>query len=134
QMLKASAIGCRGAGVAQILIDDDDSVGIPAQGQGTFAQRVLPRRAFGILEHLLERALAYIQTGEALKMAQCKLLPDHGSTSWCAASQSLSRRTSACRSVSRRIARDAARRTNGSGGARSVQAVGRERTWPVMGS
>src|SRR2546427_2804197 len=120
--------------MAQVLINDDNLFGRPAERDGALPQGILARRAFRILEDLLKRTLPDIQTRQALEMARSNLLGHHCGTSRSVSSMSCSRRVSICRSVNRRIARPAASTTKGSEGARFVQAVGRERMRPVAGS
>ncbi|MDQ6832336.1 MAG: hypothetical protein M3008_02960 [Chloroflexota bacterium] len=64
--MKAGAIGGGGAGVAKILIDDEDAFGGP--GEGPLAQGILAGGALGIGKDSLERTLAHVETGESLKM------------------------------------------------------------------
>ncbi len=46
--LKARAIDGRGPGLAEILIQDDDVLRLPAQRQGSLAQRILVLGALGV--------------------------------------------------------------------------------------
>jgi hypothetical protein len=50
------------------LIDDVDLLRRPAEGDGPFAQRVLPPRAFGILVDLPQCRLANVEIGVAIEM------------------------------------------------------------------
>lgn len=67
--------------MAEILIDDEDAFGGPAEGEGSLAQGVLTGGALSIGEDLLERALAHIETGESLQMTRGDLLDGHHDTS-----------------------------------------------------
>src|SRR5207244_4060378 len=57
-----------GAGLGQIAGADHGRVQRPAEGGRALAQRVLSLGTLGILEHLAQRALAYIQVGLALQV------------------------------------------------------------------
>src|ERR1051326_8856516 len=50
QALKAFAAGCRCARLALIVVDDDNRIVAPVQGDGATAQRVLTFRALDVLE------------------------------------------------------------------------------------
>src|SRR2546427_12961631 len=89
--------------MAQVLINDDNLFGRPAERDGALPQGILARRAFRILEDLLKRTLPDIQTRQALEMARSNLLGHHCGTSRSVSSMSCSRRVSICRSVNRRI-------------------------------
>jgi hypothetical protein len=125
----------------------------PPQGERSFAQRVLPRRALGVLEDLLERALADVQAREPLKMTGSDRRRRHRNTStWLSAlswararvrhdddarstpRSSCRSSASARRSTSRRMVRPAARWRNGSGAASEVHAVGSDFSFPDTGS
>jgi hypothetical protein len=120
--------------MAQILIDAHDPFGRPAEPSGAILQRVWACRAFRMRAYVLEGTLPDVHTGQAVEMASRHRLGHHGGTSRSVSSTSCRRRVRVCTSVQRRIARPAASTTNGSGGARVVQAVGRARRRPVAGS
>lgn len=52
----------------QILVNDDDLVLRPAQRHRTLTQGVLAGRAFAMLQDLLERTLAHVETGETTQL------------------------------------------------------------------
>src|SRR4029078_5781041 len=81
QVLEPGAVGGGGRRMPEILVDHDDALVGPPQGERPFAQRVLPRRALGVLEDLLERALADVQARETLKMTGSDRRRRHRSTS-----------------------------------------------------
>jgi hypothetical protein len=153
QALKTGAVGGRGPRVPQILVDHDDAFVRPPQGECSFAQGVLPCGALGVLEDLLERALADVQAREPLKVTGSNRRRRHRSTStwlsvpsWARARvrhnddarstprSSCRSSASARRSTSRMMVRPVARWRNGSGAAREVHAVGSDFSFPDPGS
>jgi hypothetical protein len=72
EALKACAARRRGAGLAQILVDDDD--GLPAEGAGLRGQVVLPAPAFLGMPHLSHRGLADVDQGGAREVLGADLL------------------------------------------------------------
>ena len=153
QVLEPGAVGGGGRRVPQVLVDHDDALVGPPQGERPFAQGVLPRRALGVLEDLLERALADVQARKPLKMTGSDRRRRHRSTStWLSApswarsrvrhndaarsTPRISCRSSASarRSTSRMMERPEARWRNGSGAASEVHAVGSDFSFPDSGS
>src|SRR5437870_4297566 len=67
QLLETHSVAV-GAGLAQVAVDDHDPILWPAEGNRALAQRVLTLGTFGVLEHLAQRALAYIQVRLALEV------------------------------------------------------------------
>ena len=74
--LKAFPVGGRGAGLAQIAVDDDDLIDGPAERDRALTQGVLPLRALGVLEDLPERRLADVEIRRAPQMARRDFLGD----------------------------------------------------------
>jgi len=67
--LKSSPIDGACSRLAQVLINDDNARGFPAQRNGSLAQAILARGAFGIFEHLMESTLAHVQHGLTREMS-----------------------------------------------------------------
>lgn len=63
-----------GAGAAQVIVDDDDLVGGPAERHGPAAQRVLAVGGGGVLQHLAQRALPDIEVGGPAQLLDGHLL------------------------------------------------------------
>jgi len=67
--LKPSPIDGACPRLTQVLINDHNARGIPAQRNGSLAQAILARGAFGIFEHLMESTLAHVQHGLTREMS-----------------------------------------------------------------
>jgi len=74
ESLEAQAISRRGSRMAQILINDDDSLIRPAQCSRSVAQGILAGSTLGILKDLLQRTLTDIQTCQSSEMISGDLL------------------------------------------------------------
>ena len=59
----------RGAGAAEIVVDDADAWPRPAQPAGAFGQPILQCRGLAVLLELLQRGLADVDDGQPVKMA-----------------------------------------------------------------
>ena len=68
--LKPGPLGCRRARQTEVVVDDHDLVGRPAQRQGSPLQRVLPGGAFLVLAHLLQGRLPHVEAGETTEMVR----------------------------------------------------------------
>ena len=64
----------RGAGLAEIGVDDHDAVGWPAEGDRPLAERILAAGALGVFEHLAQGGLAHIEEGGAAQVGGGDLL------------------------------------------------------------
>src|SRR5215472_2219273 len=73
QLLEAFAV-TRGTGLAEVTVDDDDSLPRPAESYRTFPKAVLALGALRVLEHLAQRALPDVEVRLPLQMARCHLL------------------------------------------------------------
>ena len=69
QPLEAGAAGGLGARLAQVVVDDHDLVGVPAQGDRLVLEAVLPPRALGVLLDLEEGRLADVEISLSRQMA-----------------------------------------------------------------
>src|SRR5579864_1039304 len=69
QLLKSFAIRCRRRGLTQVAVDHNDLLDRPAQGYGALPKIILPYRALGVLKHLAQSGLPYIQISVSLQMA-----------------------------------------------------------------
>src|SRR3954451_23380441 len=67
----------RGAGAAEIVVDDADARPRPAQSTGAFGETVLQRRGLAMLLELLQRGLSNVDDGQPVKMARLDLAPQH---------------------------------------------------------
>jgi len=68
QSLKALAVFGRSAGLAEVAVDDHDALLGPAEHYSTLPKLVLPSRAFGVFEHLMQRRLADVEVGVLAQM------------------------------------------------------------------
>jgi len=62
QTLEAQPVNGRSAGMAEILINDDNAFIRPAKSPRSLTQGILTGGTFCILEHLLQSTLTHIQT------------------------------------------------------------------------
>src|SRR3954468_405524 len=67
----------RGAGAAEIVVDDADARPRPAQPTGAFGETVLQRRGLAMLLELLQRGLSNVDDGQPVKMARLDLARQH---------------------------------------------------------
>src|SRR4051812_39634972 len=67
----------RGAGAAEIVVDDADARPRPAQSTGAFGETVLQRRGLAMLLELLQRGLSNVDDGQPVKMARLDLARQH---------------------------------------------------------
>ena len=65
---KSLAPGGRGPGFALVIVDDDNLVIAPAEGDGPVTKCILPLGALGILEDLPHRGLADVEVCAAIKV------------------------------------------------------------------
>lgn len=70
QPLKPLAPGRRRAGFALVVVNDDNLLVTPAEGDRPSAKRILSPGALGILNDLPHRGLADVQVGTAFEMAR----------------------------------------------------------------
>src|SRR5437899_1738263 len=68
QTLEAQPIDHRGSRLAQILINDDNTLCGPSQRKSALAQTILACRAFGVFEDLVQGTLAHVQHRLAREM------------------------------------------------------------------
>src|SRR3954462_158727 len=77
QPLEARPALGRGAGAAEIVVDDADARPRPAQSTGAFGETVLQRRGLAMLLELLQRGLLNVDDGQPVKMARLDLARQH---------------------------------------------------------
>src|SRR5205807_858605 len=95
QPLKADALAGIGRGLAQILVDDGDLLGVPAERQRLLAEAVLALGTLAVLFQLKDGGLADVEIGFALEVVRQDLAGiAHGVTS-------KQRRTTDARTVTR---------------------------------
>jgi hypothetical protein len=71
---RARSTVTRRTGLAEVAVDDNDSISRPAEGHRTFPKRVLALGALGVLEHLAQGALTDVRVCLPLQMTRCHLL------------------------------------------------------------
>ena len=64
QALEAEPDVSRAAALPEVLVDDEDTLGGPAQGAGVIGQGILAGERFAVLGDLLRRGLADIHDGQ----------------------------------------------------------------------
>ena len=77
QALEARPALGRGAGAAEVVVDDADARPRPAQPAGPLGEPVLQRRGLAVLLELLQRGLADVDDGQPVKMAGLDLARQH---------------------------------------------------------
>ena len=77
QALEARPALGRGAGAAEVVVDDADARPRPAQPAGALGEPVLQRRRLAMLLELLQRGLADVDDGQPVKMAGLDLARQH---------------------------------------------------------
>jgi hypothetical protein len=61
QSLETFSVHSRGAGLAQVTVDGDDSVQGPSECHSAISKRILPLRALGVFKDLPQRGLANVK-------------------------------------------------------------------------
>jgi hypothetical protein len=100
----------------------------PSQSLGSLTQGILARSTLGMLKYLLQGTLQDVQTCQTAKMMCGHMLNHVTDPAFCCVCLDLRNCISCCRSFHRSTVCSAAMTRKGSGGARLVQASGRERT------
>ena len=74
ELLKTFAVHSRSTRLAEIGIDNDNLFFRPSERDGRLPERILPLRAFRILEDLPHRRLTHVQIGIPLEVGRGNLL------------------------------------------------------------
>lgn len=63
QALESFSIRCAGAGLSKIVVDHDNAIDRPSQGESALSQRILAVSALRVLQNLTQRRLTHIKIG-----------------------------------------------------------------------
>jgi hypothetical protein len=74
QTLESFPVGCRSSRVAEVGIDDDDLILLPAKSDCMLPKRILPFRAFGVFQDLTKCGLSDIEISRPFQMRRLYFL------------------------------------------------------------